>query len=103
MRNADGDAVVNVSTELASGTRGQPGDIYAMTKVAQNAMTRALAEDLAGHPGVSVDAISPDRWRTRWADLLRHGPPPGRREHRVGCLPSDDGPTVVSRTAEAAS
>ena len=63
MRERRWGRIVNVSTELASDTHGRSGDIYTMTKVAQNAMTRALAEDLAGS-GVLVNAISPGWCRT---------------------------------------
>jgi NAD(P)-dependent dehydrogenase (short-subunit alcohol dehydrogenase family) len=55
--------VVNVSTELASGSDRPPVDLYAVTKMAMNAMTRALAEDLAGS-GVLVNACSPGWCRT---------------------------------------
>ncbi len=55
--------IVNVSTELATDAHEGQSSIYAVTKVAMNAMTRALAEDLAG-TGVIVNAISPGWCRT---------------------------------------
>jgi NAD(P)-dependent dehydrogenase (short-subunit alcohol dehydrogenase family) len=56
--------VVNVSTGLAENAheRGS-GGIYRETKIALNAMTRALAEDLEG-TRVLVNAISPGWCRT---------------------------------------
>jgi NAD(P)-dependent dehydrogenase (short-subunit alcohol dehydrogenase family) len=63
MRERRWGRIVNVSTELASRSDRPPADIYAVTKMAMNAMTRALAEDLAGS-GVLVNACSPGWCRT---------------------------------------
>jgi NAD(P)-dependent dehydrogenase (short-subunit alcohol dehydrogenase family) len=64
MRRRRWGRIVNVSTELAANAHERRGgDIYAVTKVALNAMTRALAEDLDG-TGVLVNACSPGWCRT---------------------------------------
>jgi NAD(P)-dependent dehydrogenase (short-subunit alcohol dehydrogenase family) len=64
MREAGWGRIVNVSTGLAvNAAERRGGGIYPETKVALNALTRALAEDLAG-AGVLVNAISPGWCRT---------------------------------------
>ena len=85
--------VVNVSTELASGSDRPPGDIYAVTKMAMNAMTRALAEDLTGS-GILVNACSPGWCRT---EMGGEGAPrsatQGAESLVWGVTLPDDGPT----------
>ena len=85
--------IVNVSTELASNARGQGGDIYSVTKVAQNAMTRALAEDLHGS-GILVNACSPGWCRT---DMGGEAAPRSAEQGAAsivwGITLPDDGPT----------
>jgi NAD(P)-dependent dehydrogenase (short-subunit alcohol dehydrogenase family) len=64
MRERGWGRIVNVSTELATRAHEQRGGgVYAATKIALNAMTRALAEDLAGS-GILVNACSPGWCRT---------------------------------------
>jgi NAD(P)-dependent dehydrogenase (short-subunit alcohol dehydrogenase family) len=64
MREARWGRIVDVSTGLAaSAAERRGGGIYPETKVALNALTRALAEDLAG-TGVLINAISPGWCRT---------------------------------------
>ncbi|MDP9297448.1 MAG: SDR family NAD(P)-dependent oxidoreductase [Actinomycetota bacterium] len=64
MRERRWGRIVNVSTELASNAHEQRGGgVYPGTKVAMNAMTRALAEDLGG-TGILVNACSPGWCRT---------------------------------------
>lgn len=94
MRERGWGRIVNVSTELASNAYEQRGGgTYAVTKVALNAMTRALAEDLEG-TGILVNACSPGWCRS---DM---GGPSAPRSARQGAesivwgvtLP-DDGPS----------
>ena len=93
MRERGWGRIVNVSTELASNARGQRGDIYAVTKVAQNAMTRALAEDLHA-TGILVNACSPGWCRT---DMGGSGAPRSTAQGAAsivwGITLPDDGPT----------
>jgi NAD(P)-dependent dehydrogenase (short-subunit alcohol dehydrogenase family) len=64
MRERGWGRIVNVSTELATRAHEQRGGgVYAATKIALNATTRALAEDLDGS-GVLVNACSPGWCRT---------------------------------------
>ena len=64
MRERSWGRIVNVSTELAARAHEQrSGGVYAATKVSLNAMTRALAEDLAG-TGILANACSPGWCRT---------------------------------------
>lgn len=59
MRERGWGRIVNVSTGMATNSHESGGGgIYRTTKVAMNAMTRALAEDVAGS-GILVNAISP--------------------------------------------
>ena len=94
MRERGWGRIVNVSTELASNSHEQRGGgIYAVSKVAMNAMTRALAEDLEG-TGILVNAISPGWCRT---DMGGRGAPRSAEQGAASIvwavtLP-DDGPT----------
>jgi NAD(P)-dependent dehydrogenase (short-subunit alcohol dehydrogenase family) len=64
MREAGWGRIVNVSTGLAaSAAERRGGGVYPETKVALNALTRALAEDLAD-TGILINAISPGWCRT---------------------------------------
>jgi NAD(P)-dependent dehydrogenase (short-subunit alcohol dehydrogenase family) len=59
MRQRGWGRIVNVSTELATNSRSsRDGGIYRTTKIAMNALTRLLAEDLE-RTGILVNAISP--------------------------------------------
>jgi NAD(P)-dependent dehydrogenase (short-subunit alcohol dehydrogenase family) len=93
MRERGWGRVVNASTELASGSDRPPDDIYAVTKMAMNAMTRALAEDLAGS-GILVNACSPGWCRT---EMGGEGAPrsatQGAESIVWGVTLPDDGPT----------
>jgi NAD(P)-dependent dehydrogenase (short-subunit alcohol dehydrogenase family) len=93
MRERHWGRIVNVSTELASNAQGQRSDIYAVTKVALNAITRALAEELSGS-GILVNACSPGWCRT---DMGGDGAPrsvaQGAESIVWGVSLPDDGPT----------
>jgi NAD(P)-dependent dehydrogenase (short-subunit alcohol dehydrogenase family) len=59
MRERGWGRIVNVSTEVATdGHEQRGGGVYRSTKVAMNAMTRAVAEELDGS-GILINAISP--------------------------------------------
>ncbi len=86
--------IVNVTTELASRAHERrAGGVYPVTKVALNAMTRALAEDLEG-TGILVNACSPGWCRT---DMGGDGAPRSAAEGAAsivwGVTLPDDGPT----------
>ena len=86
--------IVNVSTELATRAHEQRGGgVYAATKIALNAMTRALSEDLAGS-GILVNACSPGWCRT---DMGGEGAPRSAEQGAAsivwGVTLPDDGPS----------
>jgi NAD(P)-dependent dehydrogenase (short-subunit alcohol dehydrogenase family) len=94
MREERWGRIVNVTTELAARAhRRRDGGIYSVTKVALNAMTRALAEDLKG-TGILVNACSPGWCRT---DMGGDGAPRSAAQGAAsivwGVTLPDDGPT----------
>lgn len=94
MRERGWGRIVNVTTELATNAHEQRGGgVYAVTKVALNAMTRALAEDLAGS-GILVNACSPGWCRS---DMGGEGAPRSARQGAAsivwGVTLPDDGPS----------
>jgi NAD(P)-dependent dehydrogenase (short-subunit alcohol dehydrogenase family) len=94
MRERGWGRIVNVSSEVAANAHGQRGGgVYSATKVAMNAMTRALAEDLDG-TGVLVNAISPGWCRS---DMGGEGAPrsaeKGAESIVWGVTLRDGGPT----------
>jgi NAD(P)-dependent dehydrogenase (short-subunit alcohol dehydrogenase family) len=94
MRERGWGRIVNVSTEMAANAHEQGGGgIYASTKIALNAMTRALAEDLHG-TGVLANAISPGWCRS---DMGGRSAPRSAEQGASsivwGVTVSDDGPT----------
>lgn len=94
MRRRGWGRIVNVTTELATNAHEQRGGgIYAVTKVAINAMTRALDEDLEG-TGILVNACSPGWCRS---DMGGAGAPRSAEEGAAsivwGVTLPDDGPS----------
>ena len=94
MRERGWGRIVNVSTEVATdGHESRGGGIYRASKVAMNALTRALAEDLDG-TGILVNAISPGWCRS---DMGGAGAPrtadQGAASITWGVTLPDDGPT----------
>jgi NAD(P)-dependent dehydrogenase (short-subunit alcohol dehydrogenase family) len=94
MRERGWGRIVNVSTEVATnGHEQRGGGVYRATKVAMNAMTRALAEDLDG-TGILVNAISPGWCRS---DMGGAGAPRSAEQGAAsivwGVTFPDDGPT----------
>jgi len=93
MRDRHWGRIVNVSTELATHGHQPKGDIYAITKVALNAMTRALAEEVAG-TGILVNACSPGWCRS---DMGGSSAPRSAQQGAEsivwGVTLPDDGPT----------
>jgi NAD(P)-dependent dehydrogenase (short-subunit alcohol dehydrogenase family) len=94
MRERGWGRIVNVSTGIATNAHeSHGGGVYRATKVAMNAMTRALAEDLAG-AGVLVNAISPG-----WCRSVMGGATAPRSAEQGatsivwGVTLPDDGPT----------
>ena len=94
MRERGWGRVVNVSTELAKHAHEQRGGgIYPVTKVVVNAMTRALAEDLAG-TGILVNACSPGWCRSDMGgDDAPRSAVQGAASVVWGVTLPDDGPT----------
>jgi len=93
MRERGWGRIVNVSTELATNAHeGRAGGIYPVTKIVVNAMTRALAEDLAG-TGILVNAVSPGWCRS---DMGGNSAPRSAAQGAAsivwGVTISDDGP-----------
>ncbi len=84
--------IVNVSTELATHAHEPKREIYAITKVAMNVMTRALAEEL-NDTGILVNACSPGWCRS---DMGGSGAPrsaeQGAESIVWGVTLADDGP-----------
>jgi len=93
MRDRGWGRIVNVSTELATNAHEGPDGIYAVTKVALNAMTRALAEDLST-TGILVNAISPGWCRSDMGGASASRSTTQGAESIVwGVTLPDDGPT----------
>jgi NAD(P)-dependent dehydrogenase (short-subunit alcohol dehydrogenase family) len=86
--------IVNVSTEVATdGHEQRGGGVYRSTKVAMNAMTRAVAEELDGS-GILINAISPGWCRS---DMGGSGAPRSAEQGAAsivwGVTLTDTGPT----------
>jgi NAD(P)-dependent dehydrogenase (short-subunit alcohol dehydrogenase family) len=86
--------IVNVSTEVATdGHEQRGGGVYRSTKVAMNAMTRAVAEELDGS-GILINAISPGWCRS---DMGGSGAPRSAEQGAAsivwGVTLADTGPT----------
>ncbi|MEO8476461.1 MAG: SDR family NAD(P)-dependent oxidoreductase [Actinomycetota bacterium] len=94
MRERGWGRIVNVSTELATDAHERRGGgIYPVTKVVLNAMTRALAEDLAG-TGILVNACSPGWCRSDMGgDDAPRSAEQGAASIVWGVTLGDDGPT----------
>jgi len=94
MRERGWGRIVNVSTGLAArAAERQGGGVYPETKVALNALTRALAEDLAG-TGVLINAISPGWCRTDMGgEGASRSVADGATSILWGVTLPDDGPT----------
>jgi len=94
MRERGWGRIVNVSTELATNAHERRGGgIYPVTKVVVNAMTRALAEDLAG-TGILVNACSPGWCRSDMGgDDAPRSAEQGAASIVWGVTLPDDGPT----------
>ena len=94
MRERGWGRIVNVSSEVAANAHEQRGGgVYAATKVALNAMTRVLAEDLDS-TGILVNAISPGWCRS---DMGGASAPRSAEQGAAsivwGVTLPDDGPT----------
>ena len=94
MRERGWGRIVNVSTGVATeGHESRGGGIYRASKIAMNAMTRALAEDLDG-TGILVNAISPGWCRS---DMGGASAPRSAEQGAAsivrGVTLQDDGPT----------
>jgi NAD(P)-dependent dehydrogenase (short-subunit alcohol dehydrogenase family) len=94
MRDRGWGRIVNVSTEVATnGHEQRGGGVYRSAKVAMNAMTRALAEELDGS-GILVNAVSPGWCRS---DMGGEGASRSAEQGAAsivwGVTLADDGPT----------
>jgi NAD(P)-dependent dehydrogenase (short-subunit alcohol dehydrogenase family) len=94
MRQRGWGRIVNVSTEVATNSHeSHGGGIYRTTKIAMNALSRVLAEDLAG-TGILLNAISPGWCRS---DMGGGGAPRSAMQGAAsilwGITLPDDGPS----------
>ncbi len=94
MRERGWGRIVNVSTGIATNAHeSHGGGIYRATEVAMNAMTRALAEDLAD-TGILVNAISPGWCRSEMGGASApRSAEQGAASIVWGVTLADDGPT----------